>query len=67
MDILLRKQIEEKLKAGERLTVMSVQQELHTTELRVFISRIRRQGISVASCWKNHNGKRFKEYFLIAA
>lgn len=52
---------------GKRLSVQSAMRDLHTTELRVIISRLRRQGFRIADEWKTTtDGRRYKEYFLNA-
>lgn len=52
---------------GKRLSVQSVIHDLHTTELRVIISRLRRKGFKIADEWKTTtDGRRYKEYFLNA-
>lgn len=52
-------------KAGKTVTVLSVLKEVHTLELRKFVSRLKRKGMDIKSQWVTApNGKRFKEYSL---
>lgn len=56
--------IKDLLEAGERLSVKSVWLVIKTTELRHYLSQLRRDGITILSEWKEKDGKRFKEYWL---
>jgi hypothetical protein len=57
------KAIEEQLKAGRRLTVISVLHSVGTLELRYYIAKLRKT-MPIADQWQSKNGKRFKEYYL---
>lgn len=58
-------QIAAMLKAGKKLTVISALKEVHTLELRKFVSILKRKGMDIKSKWVTApNGKHFKEYSL---
>lgn len=51
---------------GQRLTTQICFRLFHTTELRQYVSRLKRWGHDIRSEWTtNEKGQRFKEYFLV--
>lgn len=57
------KAILEQLIAGRRITTMSVLSSVGTSELRTYLSRIRKT-VKISSTWVKRNGKHFKEYYI---
>lgn len=54
----------EQLISGIRITTMSVLKSIKTSELRTYLSQIRKT-IQVSDEWvKRPDGKRYKEYFI---
>lgn len=62
--ISLEKQIKDQLENGRRITSMSVLNSLGTTEIRYYIARLRKQGMTIVDKWIKKENKRFKEYWL---
>ena len=52
------------LESGMKLTVVSAIKLCHTSELRVYVTQLIRQGMNIKSEWKENKGKRFKVYWL---
>jgi hypothetical protein len=52
------------LLAGHSLTVQKALFIYRTTELRQYITRIRRSGVTVSDEWMTVDGRRFKRYFI---
>ena len=52
------------LEKGKRLTVVSVLRIVGTIELRVYISKLRREGLNIKGDWTKRNGKKFKIYYI---
>jgi len=54
------------LESGERISVKFVWRVLLTTELRTYLSQLRKDGLDIGSEWmRNKNNQRYKEYFLV--
>ena len=49
---------------GLKLTVVSALMICNTSELRVYVTRLIRDGLNIKSEWKTNNNKRFKIYWL---
>ncbi len=52
------------LMRGGKLTVNDCQRIFHTTELRRYISLIRKRGYNIVDKWVVRNGYRIKEYWI---
>lgn len=50
--------------SGLKLTVLSALALCNTTELRVYVTQLIREGLDIKSQWQEKNGKRFKLYWL---
>lgn len=59
-----QKQIAHLFRAGEKLTVLDALKKVGTSELRHFVTELRRAGMDITSNWTKANGKRFKVYSL---
>lgn len=53
------------LNIGNGITCLDALRMFHTTELRHYISELRKMGISIRGEWENDgNGKRYVRYYL---
>lgn len=59
-----KQRIRNLLEKGKRLTVLSVLNKIGTIELRVYISKLRREGLDIKGDWTKRNGKNFKIYYI---
>ena len=56
--------IKEAFIAGEKLTTAQGNRLAHTVDFRKIVSRLRKNGMVINDTWSEHNGHRFKVYFL---
>ena len=56
--------IKEILEFGEKVTVKSIWLVLKTTELRHYLSQLRKDGIVILSKWVSNGKSRFKEHWI---
>jgi len=56
--------VRQAFKNGLRLTVVSAISICNTSELRVYVTQLIREGLDIKSEWRENNGKRFKLYWL---
>lgn len=52
------------LKGGARITSILILNRVGTTEVRHYLSILRKEGLVVHDRWIEQNGKRFKEWYL---
>lgn len=64
MQAQYQQKVKEQLLNNRRVTVISILNSVGTTEGRKIISRLKSEGMSIASEWVRKGKKRFKEYFL---
>lgn len=56
--------IREQLVNGRRITSISVLSSIGTTEIRHYLSKLRKEGLKISDRWLEKDGKHFKEWFL---
>ena len=63
----LESKILDYLEQGNTLTNQIAWALFHTTELRVYVARLRKRGIVIEDEWREdvRTGARFKEYFVV--
>lgn len=52
------------LESGKKLTSITVLFEIGTTEIRHYLSKLRKEGMIIKDRWIEKDGKHFKEWFL---
>lgn len=52
------------LQAGAKITSIIVLRLVGTTEVRHYLSILRKEGLVIRDNWIEQNGKRFKEWYL---
>jgi len=52
------------LKSGYKLTVTMVLRCFGTSELRHYLSQLRKEGLDIKDEWQSEDGKRWKVYWL---
>lgn len=52
------------LESGTRITSIKVLIEVGTTEVRHYLSKLRKEGLVIKDRWMEKDGKHFKEWFL---
>jgi transcription initiation factor IIE alpha subunit len=52
------------LEKGKRITSISVLKSIGTTEIRHYLSKLRKEGLAIKDRWIEKDGKHFKEWFL---
>lgn len=50
---------------GLRITSISVLKSIGTTEVRHYLSILRKEGLTIKDNWLEKDGKRFKEWYLV--
>ena len=63
-DATKKEQIKELFKKRQRLSVKTTWRKVKTTELRYYVSLLKKEGLNILSEWVNRGGNRFKEYWL---
>lgn len=59
-----KQKIKTLLETGAKVTVKSAWLICRTTELRTYLSQLRKDGMMILSEWVERDGKRFKQYWL---
>lgn len=52
------------LKGGARITSLLILRHVGTTEVRHYLSILRKEGMLIKDNWIEKDGKRFKEWYL---
>lgn len=52
------------LKGGSKITSLLILRHVGTTEVRHYLSILRKEGMLIKDSWIEKDGKRFKEWYL---
>lgn len=52
------------LMSGAKLTSITVLRLIGTTEIRHYLSKLRREGLAIKDQWLERDGKRFKTWWI---